>query len=175
MFTAFDALHDNNPKTLILGTFPSIISRANRGYYANPQNQFWRIIANAFNENIDFNDYGQKKAMIFRHGIALWDTLKSCNVQGSLDSNIKNEVANLEIPDFVKQFNISKILFNGNKAYEFYRRYIGVEHLSETEYHIMPSTSPANAKMNFAQKTLIWKERLLSNEYELTETAGKNI
>jgi hypoxanthine-DNA glycosylase len=161
MFKAFDALYGEESKTLILGTFPSVKSREKGGYYANPQNHFWSIITNVFNENIDMNSYEEKKKVLFKHGIALWDTLKSCEINGSLDKNIRNETANKEIPEFIKRFGITKVLFNGNKAYCFYRRYIGIGSLASLDYCIMPSTSPANAKMSFERKLAIWKEKLL--------------
>ncbi|MCL2018561.1 MAG: DNA-deoxyinosine glycosylase [Oscillospiraceae bacterium] len=157
---AFSALYGDNPQILILGTFPSVKSRESNGYYGNPQNQFWRIIAEIFSEKIDFDDYEQKKAMIFKHGIALWDTLISCEIKGSADTNIKNEVGNTEIPVFVKYFNINKVLFNSKKAFNFYCRYNGLESLKDIEYHIMPSTSSAYAGMNFKEKVSVWREKL---------------
>ena len=161
MYKAFNALHDESPKTLILGTFPSVKSRDNNGYYGNPQNQFWRIIAEVFNENIDFNNYEQKKAVIFKHGIALWDTLKSCEIKGSADTSIKNEVGNVEIPKFIERFGITKVLFNSKRAFEYYRKYNGLESLFGIEFHVMPSTSTAYAAMTFEQKLSVWRERLL--------------
>ena len=37
-----------NTKIIILGTFPSVQSRIN-GYYANPKNQFWKMMYAYFN------------------------------------------------------------------------------------------------------------------------------
>ena len=52
-----------------------------------------------------------------------WDVIQSCNRDGSLDSNIQNEVPN-NLPDLLKQFpNIKIICLNGNKAYTAFKKY----------------------------------------------------
>ena len=38
----FAPVFDENSKVLILGTFPSVKSRANNFYYGHPQNRFWK-------------------------------------------------------------------------------------------------------------------------------------
>lgn len=82
-----------NTKYLILGSFPSVKSLEGDFYYLHPQNKFYKLIANFFNE-----DYPQtisdKKNVLIRHNIALWDIVKSCKRDGSLDSNIKEIVVN---------------------------------------------------------------------------------
>ena len=91
----------------------------------------------------------------------MWDTVKSCKVEGSLDENIENAVYNVQIPEFIKHYNIKKLLFNGRNAYNFYRRYIDKNGLTKIENYVLPSTSPANARMRFEEKLSAWKERLL--------------
>ncbi|WP_367178981.1 uracil-DNA glycosylase family protein, partial [uncultured Campylobacter sp.] len=41
----FKPIFDENSKILILGSFPSAPSRELGFYYANPQNRFWRVLA----------------------------------------------------------------------------------------------------------------------------------
>ena len=38
-------LFDANSRVLILGSFPSVKSRAAMFFYGHPQNRFWRIMA----------------------------------------------------------------------------------------------------------------------------------
>jgi hypoxanthine-DNA glycosylase len=47
----FKPIIDKNSKILILGTFPSIKSFENF-YYGHPKNQFWKILASVYEENI---------------------------------------------------------------------------------------------------------------------------
>lgn len=47
-FHSLDPIYDANSKVLILGSFPSVKSRELKFYYANPQNQFWKIMQELF-------------------------------------------------------------------------------------------------------------------------------
>ena len=41
----FEPMFDERSRVLVLGSFPSVLSRANAFYYGNPQNRFWRVMA----------------------------------------------------------------------------------------------------------------------------------
>ena len=41
-------LFDENSKTLILGSFPSVKSREAEFFYGHPQNRYWAVIAKIF-------------------------------------------------------------------------------------------------------------------------------
>lgn len=41
----FEPVFDRRSRVLVLGSFPSVLSRANTFYYGNPQNRFWRVMA----------------------------------------------------------------------------------------------------------------------------------
>ena len=41
----FDPVFDEDSRVLVLGSFPSVLSRKNDFYYGNPQNRFWRVVA----------------------------------------------------------------------------------------------------------------------------------
>ena len=41
----FEPVFDQHSRVLVLGSFPSVLSRANAFYYGNPQNRFWRVMA----------------------------------------------------------------------------------------------------------------------------------
>jgi len=155
--TAFPPLIDKNAETLILGTFPSPLSREKGEYYGNPKNKFWEIIFTVFGAKFDSPDYETKKAVLFGNNTALWDVIKECEVAGASDSAIKEPVFNAELPDFIKNNNIKTVVFNGKKAYEFYQKGIG-----GIDGIILPSTSPANARIGFEEKLRKWSEILES-------------
>lgn len=140
-------------KILILGTMPGTKSLEMNQYYGHNQNNFWKFMFTIFNEDFS-NDYETKKALLTKNKIAVWDVLQYCERIGSLDSAIKNEIAN-DFEAFLKQHsNIKTILFNGQKAAAFFKKYV---HLDKTyQLLTLPSTSPANASKSFQSKLDEW-------------------
>ena len=110
-----------NKKILILGSIPSIKSREFGFYYAHPQNRFWKVISNIYNENQPTN-IEEKKELLKKHNIALWDVIKSCDMIGSSDSSINNEVPN-DINSLLKKTKIKKIYTTGKTAYKLYNKF----------------------------------------------------
>lgn len=97
-----------------------------------------------------------------QHRIALWDVLQSCQRDSSLDADIVE--ASIQPNDFSQLFSdyplIRHIYFNGAKAQQSYQRYV-LPGLSASAQAIpglrLPSTSPAHAALNFAQKLAAWQ------------------
>lgn len=52
----FDPVFNGESRILILGSFPSVLSRKNAFYYGNPQNRFWRVIAHALGKPVPPNE-----------------------------------------------------------------------------------------------------------------------
>ena len=48
----FAPVVDENCRTLILGSFPSVKSRENGFYYGHPQNRFWRMLAAVYADEV---------------------------------------------------------------------------------------------------------------------------
>ncbi|WP_409416325.1 DNA-deoxyinosine glycosylase [Flavobacterium sp. PS2] len=151
---SFDPISSPNASVLILGTMPGIKSLELGQYYGHKQNNFWKILFTVFNE--DSTDvYEAKKEILIKNNIALWDVLKYCDRVGSLDSAIKNEITN-DFDTFLKQHpDIKTILFNGQKAAAFFKKYIKVS--NDYKLITLPSTSPANAGKSFDSKLNEWK------------------
>ncbi|MBR6327747.1 MAG: DNA-deoxyinosine glycosylase, partial [Alphaproteobacteria bacterium] len=131
-----------NDKTriLIVGTMPGEKSLHDKTYYANSQNRFWKYISEILNNGVELKSIEDKKAILYSHGIGLWDALSKCERDGSLDSKIKNYKPN----DFSKFQTVKYILFNGQKAAKYFEKY-NLEYLSKRQSFSLPSTSPANA------------------------------
>lgn len=142
MNKCFEPIFDKNSKILVLGSFPSVISRKNNFYYGNPRNRFWYVLESVFGDKVPETADG-KREYVLKHGIALWDTVSECDIKGSADSEIDKR--RLKPNDLKKVFdnapNLTKIVCNGKKAYEIFLYYFG-DLGYETE--LMPSTSPAN-------------------------------
>ena len=151
---SFAPITSNDANILILGTMPGTKSLELNQYYGHKQNNFWKFMFTILKEDFS-DDYPTKKALLQKNKIALWDVLQFCERVGSLDSAIKNEIAN-DFETFLKSHpNIKTILFNGQKAAAFFKKYV---HLQK-EYHLitLPSSSPANASKTFQSKLEEWK------------------
>ena len=148
----FPPLYSENSKVLILGSFPSVKSREKRFFYGHPQNRFWRLLAKLFDE-AEVNTIEQKKELILKHNLALWDVIHSCTITGSSDSSIKDVVPN-DILSILKNSKVDRIFANGATSYNLYKKYIfpktGIEAVK------LPSTSPANAGYSLERLAEHW-------------------
>ena len=75
-------VYDENSRILILGSFPSVKSREAAFFYGHPQNRFWRVLAAVLGEETP-RTVEEKKSLLLRHGVALWDVIASCDIAGS--------------------------------------------------------------------------------------------
>lgn len=134
-------VYNKDSRILILGSFPSVKSREGEFFYHHPQNRFWKVISAVFDEPIPVT-IEDKKQLLLKNGIAVWDVIQSCEITGSADSSIKNTLPN-DITPILNAAHINIIYTNGNTAYSLYKKYIypvtGIESIR------LPSTSPANA------------------------------
>ncbi|MDD5240997.1 MAG: DNA-deoxyinosine glycosylase [Sulfuricella sp.] len=159
---SFGPIGDENAEVLILGSMPGLASLKAQQYYAHPQNAFWRIIAELLQFDADA-PYETKIQALKSARISLWDVLQSCIREGSLDARIENGTHTAN--DFQKFFDTHKkiayVFFNGAKAEECFKRH-GLKKFagSSVVYERLPSTSPANASMSFANKLNAWREIL---------------
>ena len=143
---------DKDSRVLVLGSFPSVKSREEGFFYGHPQNRFWRVVAQVFEENIP-SSIDEKKAFLLKNRIALWDVIGSCEIDGSSDSSIRNVTIN-DISVILKTADIGAIYLNGKKAFEYYQRYLLPT--VNLEGICLPSTSPANAVWNLEKLTKAW-------------------
>ncbi len=123
-------------------------------YYAHKQNAFWKLIFTLFDEEFS-TDYDQRKNILLKNKVALWDVLQACERQGSLDSAIQKEVANNFSAFLETHPNIEYIFFNGQTAAKFFRKYVTVS--DKYQLITLPSTSPAHAGLSFEQKLKAWQ------------------
>ena len=86
---SFKPVYDENSRILILGTLPSVKSRENNFYYGHKQNRFWKLLAYLLDEPVP-ETIDEKKYMLFKNHIAIWDVIQSCDIRGSSDSSIRN-------------------------------------------------------------------------------------
>lgn len=150
---SYPPVADEKARILVLGTMPGAESLRQGFYYAHPRNAFWRILAEIFHEELPAGAEA-KKLLLLRNGIALWDTLRSCEREGSLDSAIRSPAPN-DIPGLLESCpKIKRICFNGTASERLFMRSIGP--LEGVEMLRLPSTSPAHT-LPYAEKLAAWK------------------
>lgn len=146
-------VYDDNSKILILGSFPSVKSRENNFFYGHPQNRFWKVVSAVFEQPVP-ETIDEKREFLLSFGIALWDVIASCDIEGSSDSSIKNVVPN-DISEIVEKADIKRIFVNGKTSEKYYKKYIGKTLNIQAE--CLPSTSPANAAWSLERLIEAWR------------------
>jgi len=141
-----------DPRVLILGSFPSVLSLAHREYYGNPKNRFWAVMENILGIPANL-PYAERILRLTQNGIALWDVVASCERPGSADSRIKNPVANDIAGFFQAHPTLRLVALNGQTAGRLYHQLAEVPGLASVT---LPSTSPAFAAMPFEEKVRAW-------------------
>jgi double-stranded uracil-DNA glycosylase len=160
LITSFAPIAAADAKVLILGSMPGVESLARQQYYAHPRNAFWYIIERLTQQSQPL-DYSQRTALLCRHGIALWDVLRTCKRRGSLDSAIEHNtgVANDFAEFFHAHASITDVYFNGATAEQAWKRYVLKQigpRYDYLNYRRLPSTSPAMASLKPEQKLERW-------------------
>lgn len=141
----FPALYDRNSRVLLLGSIPSPKSREQGFYYGHPQNRFWKVLAAVLGESVP-ETIPQKKAMLKKHHIALWDVLESCTIVGASDTSIEDVVPN-KISELVQATHVERIFCTGATAHKLFQKYCAQDAGMDAEK--LPSTSPANCAVSF--------------------------
>ena len=129
----FDPVFDARSRVLVLGSFPSVLSRKNAFYYCNPNNRFWRVMASVLGTPVPPNEddplesdghaaaleesIAAKKALLLDGRIALWDVIEECDIKGSSDASIKNVVP-ARVERIAETARIAAVVCNGNAAAE---------------------------------------------------------
>lgn len=155
---SFEPIYNSNTKILILGTLPGDRSIKDNQYYSHPGNKFWKVIAKITNNPEPF-EYSEKKKLLLKENIGIWDVANKGKRKGSLDNNITEIIPN-EIDKFITSNpNIKVIAFNGKKAENLYDKYFYRN--PKIKYISLPSTSPANTHFNLDNLVSIWKKILI--------------
>ena len=153
----FPPLYDARSRVLILGSFPSVKSREQQFFYGHPQNRFWRVLSALFGER-EPESIAEKKTLVLRNHLALWDVVASCEIAGSSDASITNVAAN-DLRPILEGADICAIFCNGGISYKWYRK------LCERQLGrgavLLPSTSPANARWTLDALCAAWGDAIL--------------
>lgn len=161
----FPPVANKDARVLVLGSLPGQRSLADQEYYAHPQNAFWPIMNAVFGIS---GSYAERCAGLTANKVALWDVLQASVRPGSLDADIRLETAAAnDFATFLRKYRgIEKIVFNGKKSEQLFRRLVPMETSQQLRLTGLPSTSPAYAAMPFTGKLSAWKAGLMLDQSE---------
>jgi hypoxanthine-DNA glycosylase len=163
--TSFPPVVTPNATVLILGSMPGSRSLRIGQYYAHPHNFFWLFMEEIFSVAREL-PYAERLEALQSKGVALWDSLKECEREGSLDADI---VPASELPnDFAWLLStyptIQRVCFNGSKSATAFARHVLPALPPEIRQALtlipLPSTSPANRTISTADKLARWRAAL---------------
>ncbi|MCY7339496.1 MAG: DNA-deoxyinosine glycosylase [Sphingomonas bacterium] len=141
------------PTLLLLGSLPGAASLAAQSYYAHPQNQFWRLLGNALGEPLAESGYAVRLERLASRGVALWDVVGEARRSGSLDSALRDVLANPLAAFIERQPRLAAIGFNGQTAARIGRKVLGEQR--GIALIDLPSSSAAHT-LAIAQKAVRW-------------------
>ena len=153
LLTGLPPVLAQNTRILLLGSFPGEKSLAAQQYYAHPRNQFWPLLSQVLGDDLTALTYPERLERLLFHRIGLWDVIAACERQGSLDTAIRNAETN----DFAALKHrcpyLLRVCFNGKTSGKLAPVFAG----AGFETLVLPSSSPANAQLSFAQKLVLWQ------------------
>ncbi|MEO5706014.1 MAG: DNA-deoxyinosine glycosylase [Alteraurantiacibacter sp.] len=152
---SFSAIIQRDARILILGSLPGEASLAAAQYYAHPRNHFWRLIGAVVGDDLAGLTYTERLAALTRHRVGLWDAVATAQRRGSLDSAIREPVANQLRSLVLAQADLRVVACNGQTAARIATRELAG---SGVPVIALPSSSPAHAAMPWSEKERRWLE-----------------
>ncbi len=165
----FGPVFDENSRVLILGSFPSVKSREQQFFYGHPQNRFWKVIAALFHQETP-STIQEKKELVLRHHLALWDSVASCVITGSSDASIREAQAN-PLRLILDRSPVQAVFCNGKTSWSLYNKLILPS--VRLEALCLPSTSPANAQWTLGRLIEAWSVILPYTSEEQQQLQGR--
>jgi hypoxanthine-DNA glycosylase len=141
-------------RLLVLGSLPGEKSLAAGRYYANPHNQFWKLISAAIGRDLEVLDYDARLSALLDAHVGLWDVVASARRAGSTDAAIQDLTANDLAALAATLPELRAIAFNGGTALKHGVRQLGAaaEHYAIVP---LPSSSPLHT-VGLAAKLPAW-------------------
>jgi hypoxanthine-DNA glycosylase len=137
---SFPPVVDQRTRLLVLGSLPGEESLRQARYYANPRNQFWRLIGAVIGCELETMAYEARLRALLDAGVGVWDVVGSARRSGSLDAAIRQHEPNALPLLLGKHPHMTALAFNGGTSARIGRKAIGPTTLTLID---LPSSSPA--------------------------------
>ena len=151
--SSFAPVVAHDTRVLILGSLPGERSLAEGRYYAHPRNLFWRLVGEVIGRDLEALAYEARLTALTAARIGLWDTVASATRAGSLDAAIR-EAEHNPLSGLVETLpELRAVAVNGATSAK-----IGRALLAQSDLALLPlpSSSPANAAIPYAEKRRLW-------------------
>lgn len=139
--SSFAPVTNARTRLLVLGSLPGEMSLAAQRYYANPRNQFWRLIGAVIEADLVPLPYEERLAALLRHRVGLWDAVGSALRPGSLDGAIREHQANPLAELAAGLPDLRAVAFNGGTSARLGMKELGAD--PSFALVPLPSSSPA--------------------------------
>jgi hypoxanthine-DNA glycosylase len=153
LLTGLAPVIDPDIHTLILGSCPGAASLRAERYYAHPRNQFWKLLGAVLGEPLYDLPYDERLQRLLARHIGLWDALAACERLGSLDAAIRRPQANDHLMLRELCPRLRRVCFNGKTSGSYAPLYADAGY----DTVVLPSSSPANARLSFEDKLAQWQ------------------
>jgi double-stranded uracil-DNA glycosylase len=151
---SFPPVVDRRARLLVLGSLPGEESLRQARYYANPRNQFWRLMGAVIGRELEPLGYEERLTTLLDARVGLWDVVGSATRRGSLDAAIRDHAPN-PLAELASELpGLRALAFNGSTAAGIGRKAIGETALTLLA---LPSSSPAYT-LPFEAKREAWLE-----------------
>jgi hypoxanthine-DNA glycosylase len=151
---SFPPVVNAHVRVLVLGSLPGEESLARAQYYANPRNQFWRLMSEIVDADLVPLPYEARLAALLHRGVGLWDVVASASRSGSLDGAIRDHRANDLAALAASLPELRAVAFNGGTSARIGRKQFGADGMFDRVP--LPSSSPA-LTMAFDLKREAWR------------------
>ena len=161
----FPPLLCEEPRIIILGTLPGGESLEHKQYYYSNSNRIWKVLCYLTGEPMPA-DYSQKKALLAKYHIVLWDYYESAIRPGSDDKDIRDARPN-NIAGFLAEHPTIKVIgINGFGKYlkfgeRIKRSLADVPGMANVRILRLPETSGGNANYGWGvldNLAKVWKQ-----------------
>ena len=138
---SFAPVVDAQVRVLVLGSLPGEESLARAQYYANPRNQFWRLMSEVVGAELVPLDYETRLQALLAAKVGLWDSVGTAFRSGSLDAAIRGHSPN-DLLALVRSLpDLRAVAFNGGTSARVGQKALGAG--GEFDRVPLPSSSPA--------------------------------
>jgi double-stranded uracil-DNA glycosylase len=138
---SFPAVVDSHIRVLVLGSLPGEESLARAQYYANPRNQFWRLMSEVAATELVPLPYEARLSTLLAAKIGLWDSVGTAFRSGSLDGAIRGHRPNDLLALVQSLPDLQAVAFNGGTSARIGQKALGEE--GAFDRLLLPSSSPA--------------------------------
>ena len=135
---------DTNSEILILSSFPIEGDGPHLQYYADSADKFWELIFSCLGEEVP-TDYAEKTALLLKNNIALWTVMHI--MQPVRAGTLQRQFKPNDFQKLLKNYpNIKTIVFNGDKAFQLFKKSVPLKDFPDIKTLKMPTTSPSRGR-----------------------------